>query len=128
MNLRIPTSLILLLTALLAGAANDPALTALMDRNIPGLSSRLTVELRPDSTDFFTIDADNGRPRITANNRISAAVGIHHYLNRFAGIQLTWDCMNPTLPDSIPLPTETITLRLASICATISTTAPIPIQ
>lgn len=108
MNLRIPTSLILLLTALLAGAANDPALTALMDRNIPGLSSRLTVELRPDSTDFFTIDADNGRPRITANNRISAAVGIHHYLNRFAGIQLTWDCMNPTLPDSIPLPTETI--------------------
>ncbi|MDE6322730.1 MAG: alpha-N-acetylglucosaminidase [Paramuribaculum sp.] len=108
MNLRLFFLPILILGVTLSASTTDPALTALMDRNIPGLSSRLTVRLRPDSTDFFTIDADNGRPRITANNRISAAVGIHHYLNRFAGIQLTWDCMNPTLPDSIPLPTETI--------------------
>lgn len=108
MNLRIPTTLILLLTALLAGAVGDPALTALMDRNLPGLSSKLTVELRPDSTDFFTIDSFDGRPRITASDRVCAAVGIHNYLNRFAGVQLTWDCMSPALPDQLPIPTETI--------------------
>lgn len=98
---------------LTAFSAGDRALDALMDRISPGLSEKITVVLAPaaDSLDYFTVDSAVGMPRITANNRVSAATGLNHYLKHTAGVQLTWDCMNPELPSPLPLPEGAETRR-----------------
>lgn len=109
--------LIMTLVASAAAARGDDALDALMERRVPGLSSRITVVIDAtagaDTADSFTIDACQGMPRITANNRVSAAMGLHTYLKRMAGVQLTWDCMTAPLPERLPLPQKPLTMSTA---------------
>lgn len=87
----------------------DKALDALMDRLESGLSRKISVILTPDTIDRFTISVKDNRPHISANNRVSAAKGLNHYLKTVAGAQPAWDCMSVSLPDRLPLPDSTIT-------------------
>lgn len=89
-------------------AKGDAALDSLMERISPGLSQKIGVTIAPDTIDYYVIAEADNRPHITANNRVSAASGLRHYLKEFAGAQLTWDCMTPPIPDSLPLPAEPI--------------------
>lgn len=103
--------LISLTLSLSAFAAGDKALDALMDRLSPGLSNKITVSLTPDSDDFFTIVPTDNGPRITANNRVSAAMGLNFYLKNVAHVQPAWDCMTVELPETLPEPDSIITRK-----------------
>lgn len=89
-------------------AKGDAALDSLMERITPGLSQKIEVSIAPDTIDYYIIATARNLPHITANNRVSAASGLRHYLKDFAGTQLTWDCMTPQLPSPLPLPAEPV--------------------
>ncbi len=90
-------------------AAGDKAMDSLMERIAPGLSDKIAVKIIPSSKDYYQVSGDGGKIEITANNRVSASVGLNRYLNDVAGVQLTWDDMNPTLPSPLPLPGTVLT-------------------
>lgn len=105
----------LLFFILLAGgclqgeARGDAALDALMNRIAPGLADKISVRLKPGPKDYFTLTARDGMPQIVANDRSSAAMGLHTYLKQYASVQLSWDCMTASLPERLPLPTAPLT-------------------
>lgn len=98
-------------TCILSFAKGDAALDSLMERLSAGLSQKIIIDIKPDTIDYYIIARAGNLPHITANNRISAASGLRHYLTGLAGVQLTWDCMTPPLPDPLPLPSEPIRHR-----------------
>ncbi len=84
-------------------------LARLLDRISPRLSEKIIIELTGDTiVDSYAIVQAGDKPMVIANNMISAAVGVHRYLRRFAGVNLSWDCMTATLPDTLPPVTEVI--------------------
>lgn len=94
--------------ALPSGAVGDVALDALMERISPGLSQKIAVSLWPDSVDRFTIDSADGRPRVTASDRVSAAAGLNWYLKYMVEAPVTWSCPHPAIPEALPLPAEKV--------------------
>ena len=94
--------------AMPSGAVGDKALDALMERISPGLSQKIVVGLQPDSVDRFVIDAVNGRPRVTASDRVSAAAGLNWYLKYMVNAPVTWSCPHPAIPEVLPLPAEKV--------------------
>ena len=102
-------SCVLAIAASSASAIGDAALDSLMERISPGLSSKVVMQLTPADKNYFRIDSTHGKVRITADNRVSAATGLHWYLKQIAGVHLSWDCMTPALPDTLPLPHTSIT-------------------
>ncbi|MCM1349350.1 MAG: alpha-N-acetylglucosaminidase [Firmicutes bacterium] len=91
-------------------AGGDMALNDLMNRLSPGLASRIEVSLRPDTVNYFRLSGLNGKPLIEADNRVSAASGLNHYLKYVAHCMPTWDCMELSLPEVLPLPDSVITM------------------
>lgn len=70
----------------------------LLDRIDSGLSRKMSVEIQPGAEDFFELSQRGDMPHITANNKVSAATGVHWYLKYYAGVMLTWDNMHVKLP------------------------------
>lgn len=96
------------ISAIASHAQRHEALDALMERLSPGLSHKLNIVITRDTTDFFEITASDGKPKIRANNAVSAAYGLNRYLQHVAGKQPTWSEMNFSLPEELPLPADTI--------------------
>lgn len=101
-------SVVAIMWATVAGAVGDAAMDGLMERLSPGLSKKITVKIEPGSAERFRIDADGRRPRITANNRVSASMGLNWYLKYLVGAPVTWSNPHPSLPSVLPLPAEAV--------------------
>lgn len=86
---------------LISVCAEGP-IDGLLDRIDSGLSRKMSVEIEPGAEDFFELSQRGDMPHITANNKVSAATGVHWYLKYHAGVMLTWDNMHVKLPDALP--------------------------
>lgn len=72
-----------------------------------GTSDRILTQVREtlDGNDYFTITAENGKPKILGNNYLSVATGIHWYLKYYANVLLTWNNLTTDLSTvSLPVP------------------------
>jgi len=105
-------SLVAVTAIISASAKGDMAMDALMERISPHLSEHVTVRIRPSDVDAYTVTCKGNGLEITANNRVSASVGLNRYLNDVVGVQLTWDDMSPKLPEPLPLPS----VELSGFC------------
>lgn len=80
------------------------AVTSLIERILPGTSDRFSILI--DSTakeSFFVIGQNsNGQIVIKADCPVSAATGLNWYLKYYAGIHLSWNCMQADLPEELP--------------------------
>lgn len=62
-------------------------------------------ELSADGTDLFVITTRNGKPCIKGNCTLAVTTGINWYLNHYAHVNLTWNCMTADLSSvKLPLP------------------------
>ncbi|MDR1023783.1 MAG: alpha-N-acetylglucosaminidase, partial [Prevotellaceae bacterium] len=79
-----------------------------------GTSDRFitSVVASGDGSDYFTIAAENGKPKITGNSFLSIATGIGWYLKYHAGVCITWNNLAPDLTAvNLPLPQDEETHR-----------------
>ena len=79
----------------------------LLERIDKGASKKMVTEMVPSDNDFFEISAKDGKPLIRGNNYVSIASGINWYLKYTAHVHLTWNSMQASLPDRLPLPKTT---------------------
>lgn len=85
----------------LQSGAQSPV-DSLLERIDSGLSRKIIIEITNAPADSFTITQQGFKPKITASNPISAAVGINTYLRQCAGVHLSWNRMTAQLPDTLP--------------------------
>ena len=104
-----------LLCTITLGAYANPA-DDLLNRIDKGAAAKFKTILVKSDKDFFEIDqAENGKnttaPKpagknnpiiIRGNSWVNIAVGINWYLKHHAGIHITWNNMNPKLPNVLP--------------------------
>lgn len=89
------------------------AIDALASRITEGTSAeriifRTTPATDGEGKDYFEIGSENGKVLITGNSYVSLATGLNWYLKYVAGIHLAWNNLTQRLPDTLPLPQETI--------------------
>jgi alpha-N-acetylglucosaminidase len=105
-------SLLLASNVALATPADD-----LLDRiGGVGASRRIITAMAPHPSgaqgDYFTIAAEDGKPKITGNSYLSIATGIGWYLKYHAGICISWNQLTTDLVHAaLPLPSATQTQR-----------------
>lgn len=87
--------------------ASEP-ITGLLERIDKGLSEKLSVEIKPGEDDYFEMRQCGDSPLITANNNVSAAMGVHWYLKYVAGVHLSWNSMSAKLPAKLPAVPEPV--------------------
>ena len=104
-----------LLCTITLGAYANPA-DDLLNRIDKGAAAKFKTILVKSDKDFFEIDqAGNGKNTtapepagkynpiiIRGNSWVNIAVGINWYLKHHAGIHITWNNMNPKLPNVLP--------------------------
>lgn len=95
-------TLLSLLPCIAANAAHPVA--SLIDRRLNGAADRFVIEQTDSPTDFFEISSRDGKPMISGNNAVNIAAGLNWYLKHYAGVHLSWNNMEASLPDSLPLP------------------------
>lgn len=98
---RIMIFMVLLSTLSVKGSV---AIDALMERMSEGLSQRIIIDIKPNSVDFFEISCNGRKPMVSANNDISAAMGLHWYLKHYCGVHVCWNDLRPVIPAELPLP------------------------
>lgn len=79
-----------------------------------GTAKRFITVIKPESAgqDYFTLDSENGKPKITGNSYLSVTTGIGWYLKYHAGILLTWNNLTTDLTTvKLPLPKQAETHR-----------------
>lgn len=72
-----------------------------------GACKRFVTAIEPtaDGKEYFTIDSENGQPKITGDSYLSVATGIHWYLKYYAGIFLAWNNLSTDLTTAaLPVP------------------------
>lgn len=74
----------------------------LLERIDNGFSNKIEVVIEPSRSDFFELSQQGAKPRVTANNKVSAAMGVHWYLKYHAGVQISWERSSAVLPDTLP--------------------------
>ena len=99
---------IVLLLALFSAACARPSnpVSDMLERIDPGASKRIVVETVPSTEAFFEIDARGGKPVVRGDNYIHIAVGLNWYLKYYCGVHLSWNGMSASLPEVLPLPSE----------------------
>lgn len=75
----------------------------LLERIDKGTSNKFEIEIDDSDKDFFELSSRNRKIVVKGNNYLSVATGINWYLKYYAGIHLSWNNMNNTLPDSLPI-------------------------
>lgn len=105
---------ILVLAQAVWASAADHGVEGLMERLSPGLSSKIEVEIVPDTCRWVELSQHGDRPLIRANDNVSAAVGLNHYLKHYMGVHVSWNNLCPAFPDVKQLPAVTETVRLAT--------------
>jgi alpha-N-acetylglucosaminidase len=103
---RIQAFIVLLYVCSLAFAAPVDSLLY----RVGGKSSKniLTEIVPQNGKDYFEISDQNGKLLIKGNNPISIATGFNWYLKYTAGVHISWNNQNQSLPSSLPLPEKTI--------------------
>ncbi len=99
-------SLLVSLLALISISATASPVDDLLQRVCPNANGRIIVERKKSAIDFFEIDRRGQRPVIRANTWVNVAVGLNWYLKYYCGIHLSWNCMQASLPETLPLPSQ----------------------
>ncbi len=63
------------------------------------------------SGDYYTLSETGGKIKITANNGVSAATGLNHYLKYFCNVQVTQQTKQVRMPETMPRIAEVVTVR-----------------
>lgn len=79
----------------------DPV-SDMLERIDPGSSKSFIFQVKKGETDFFEIDNKRSKIVITGNNYVNVATGLNWYLKYYAGINLSWNCMQTDIPDVLP--------------------------
>ena len=78
----------------------------LLERIDKGASRKFIIEQIKSPIDFFELDQKGDKVVIRGNNYVSIATGINWYLKYHAGIHLSWNGMQATLPEVLPAVTK----------------------
>ena len=94
-------TLLFTLCLLLPSFAATP-IDGLLERIDKGASKKFIIEQKKSDIDFFELDQRGKKVVVRGNNYVNIAVGINWYLKYYAGVQLTWNCMEAKLPAVLP--------------------------
>ena len=94
---------LLLLIALVATVSYAATpIDGLLERIDKGASKKFIIEQKKSDIDFFELDQKGKKVVVRGNNYVNIASGINWYLKYYAGVQLTWNCMQAELPAVLP--------------------------
>lgn len=96
----------LLLLLCLSAVIQANPIDGLLERIDKGTSRKFIIEQVKSPTDFFELDQKGDKVVIRGNNYVSIATGINWYLKYHAGIHLSWNGMQATLPEVLPVVTK----------------------
>lgn len=75
----------------------------IVERILPGNSSKFTVEIQPsEGSDWFEISSAGDQILLKGNNGVSVASALYYYLTEYAHCQITWNGTNLNLPEKLP--------------------------
>lgn len=100
MRLRRLLLLMAIMTSVCAMATNP--ITGMLERIDKGASKKFRIELKKGPDDFFELDQKGNKVVVRGNNYVSIATGINWYLKHYAGIHLSWNGMQASLPEQLP--------------------------
>ena len=89
------------LCLLLPSFAATP-IDGLLERIDKGASKKFIIEQKKSDIDFFELDQRGKKVVVRGNNYVNIAAGINWYLKYYAGIHLSWNCMEAKLPAVLP--------------------------
>lgn len=78
----------------------------LLERIDKGASDKFIIEQIKSPVDFFELDQKGNKVVIRGNNPVNIATGLNWYLKYNAGIHLSWNNMQATLPEILPAVTR----------------------
>ena len=93
------------LCLLLPSFAATP-IDGLLERIDKGASKKFIIEQKKSDIDFFELDQRGKKVVVRGNNYVNIAAGINWYLKYYAGIHLSWNCMEAKLPAVLPPVTQ----------------------
>lgn len=99
-NKRFVWGVLLFLCAIGSMFANP--VEGLLERIDKGASRKFVIELKKGDNDFFELDQKGSRVVLRGNTYVNIATGLNWYLKYYAGIHLSWNCMQADLPDILP--------------------------
>lgn len=102
-NMKLINIIWLLLVALTMQAT---PIKGLLERIDKGASDKFIIEQIKSPVDFFELDQKGDKVVIRGNNPVSIASGLNWYLKYYAGIHLSWNNMQATLPEILPAVTR----------------------
>ena len=74
----------------------------LLERIDKGASAKFKTELVKSQKDFFELDQQGKKVVVRGNTWVNIASGVNWYLKYYAGIHLSWNQMQATLPAVLP--------------------------
>ena len=85
----------------------------LANRLSPRLAAHITfVQTPAQSADYFTLESEGGKVKISGNNANSMATGLGHYLKNYCNTTVSWFADIPVeLPDVLPLVDQKVTIQ-----------------
>lgn len=83
-------------------------ISGLLERIDKGASRKFVIELNKGGNDFFELDQKGSKVVVRGNTYVNIAVGINWYLKYYAGVHLSWNGMQASLPDVLPPVTEKV--------------------
>lgn len=93
--------LLCLLCVTWASRAASPV-ERLLERIDKGASRKFIIERKPAPVDYFELDQKGDKVVIRGNNYVTIATGLNWYLKYYAGIHLSWNGMQASLPATLP--------------------------
>lgn len=102
-NMKLINIIWLLLVALTMQAT---PIKGLLERIDKGASDKFIIEQIKSPVDFFELDQKGNKVVIRGNNPVNIATGLNWYLKYYAGIHLSWNNMQATLPGILPAVTR----------------------
>ena len=113
MNRRIITTLCLMAVTIGMMASNDVKTAQNLARRILGNKARTVVFRKIDATkDVFTLESNQGKVVISANNANSMAMGLNHYLKNYCHTAISWYKDDPIeLPETMPAVKEKVRIE-----------------
>ena len=96
---------ILLIVGLSTYLSANPV-NGLLERIDKGASKKFVIEFKKGADDFFELDQKGTKVVVRGNNYVNIATGINWYLKYYAGIQLSWNGMQASLPAVLPPVTQ----------------------
>lgn len=94
--------LVILLVVGLSTYLSANPVNGLLERIDKGASKKFVIELNKGTDDFFELDQKGSKVVVRGNNYVNIATGINWYLKYYAGIQLSWNGMQASLPQVLP--------------------------